>query len=345
MTPPILDVAQVSRHYGAHQAVATASFQLDPGRIACLLGPSGCGKSTLLRMIAGLEPVDAGQIRINGAIASKPGYAIAPEHRGVGLVFRDFALFPHLNVSDNVAFGLRGRAPVAKTERVAEMLARFRIEHLADAWPHTLSGGEQQRVAIARALAREPELILLDEPFSGLDGHLRADVRDALIADLRATQTSVLIVTHDPDEAMQIADHLILMARGQVLQTGTPPHCYRDPVSVQAARLLGEAIVFAGHIDAGVAHSPIGPVAAPGQPDGPVELMVRPEALRLCHETEAGTAGVHAQVLRTRFAGATHAVEVRIGDTRFWAPVQRDAPPPADAVRLLIDPDEIRLYR
>ncbi|UUY00948.1 ABC transporter ATP-binding protein [Sphingomonas sp. J315] len=264
MTHPVLDVRTVSRRYGDRPAVTDASFTLTAGGVACLLGPSGCGKSTLLRMIAGLEPVDGGEIHLGGTIASQPGRAIAPEDRGVGLVFQDFALFPHLNVTDNIGFGLRGRPSAARAERVAAMLARFHIEHLAHAWPHTLSGGEQQRVAIARALARDPALVLLDEPFSGLDGQLRAEVRAAVLADLRATGTSVLIVTHDPREAMQVADHLILMSHGQILQTGSPQDCYRAPVSVGAARLLGDALVFPAQIRAGVTQCVIGTFDAGG---------------------------------------------------------------------------------
>ncbi|MBA4762152.1 MULTISPECIES: ABC transporter ATP-binding protein [unclassified Sphingomonas] len=340
MTHPVLDVRTVSRRYGDRPAVTDASFTLTAGGVACLLGPSGCGKSTLLRMIAGLEPVDGGEIHLGGTIASQPGRAIAPEDRGVGLVFQDFALFPHLNVTDNIGFGLRGRPSAARAERVAAMLARFHIEHLAHAWPHTLSGGEQQRVAIARALARDPALVLLDEPFSGLDGQLRAEVRAAVLADLRATGTSVLIVTHDPREAMQVADHLILMSHGQILQTGSPQDCYRAPVSVGAARLLGDALVFPAQIRAGVTQCVIGTFDAGAQADGPAELMVRPDALALREKSP-----IRAEVIDTRFSGDATDVTVRIAETRFTLSVRGDAPQSGQQVGIAVDPKRARIFR
>ncbi|MFN6934598.1 MAG: ABC transporter ATP-binding protein [Tsuneonella sp.] len=317
-----------------------ASFTLTAGGVACLLGPSGCGKSTLLRMIAGLEPVDGGEIHLGGTIASQPGRAIAPEDRGVGLVFQDFALFPHLNVTDNIGFGLRGRPNAARAERIAAMLARFHIEHLAHAWPHTLSGGEQQRVAIARALARDPALVLLDEPFSGLDGQLRAEVRAAVLTDLRATGTSVLIVTHDPREAMQVADHLILMSHGQVLQTGTPENCYRTPVSVAAARLLGDALVFPAQIRAGAAQCVIGTFDAGAQAAGAAEVMVRPDALAL-----SDASPIRAAVIGTRFSGDATDVMVRIAEISFSLCVRGDAPQPGEQVGITVDPNRVRVLR
>lgn len=340
MTHPVLDVRAVSRRYGDRPAVTGASFTLTAGGVACLLGPSGCGKSTLLRMIAGLEPVDGGEIHLGGTIASQPGRAIAPEDRGVGLVFQDFALFPHLNVTDNIGFGLRGRPSAARAERIAAMLARFHIEHLAHAWPHTLSGGEQQRVAIARALARGPALVLLDEPFSGLDGQLRAEVRDAVLADLRATGTSVLIVTHDPREAMQVADHLILMSHGQVLQTGTPEDCYRTPVSVAAARLLGDALVFPAQIRAGVVQCVIGTFDAGTQPDGAAEVMVRPDALAL-----SDAAPIRAEVIGTRFSGDATDVTVQIAEARVTLAVRSAAPQPGQQVGVTVDVTGVRIFR
>ncbi|NCU12562.1 MAG: ABC transporter ATP-binding protein, partial [Sphingomonadaceae bacterium] len=277
---PILTLAGVSRRYGKAVAVDQASLTLKAGRIACLLGPSGCGKSTLLRMIAGLEPVDGGEVRIAGQTVSTPAAMTPPERRGVGLVFQDNALFPHLDVTGNVGFGLSALTAPERAERVSRLLDQFHIAHLARSFPHMLSGGEQQRVAIARALAREPALLLLDEPFSGLDGHLRETVRAALLGDLRAAGASVLVVTHDPEEAMGIADDLVLMADGRILQTGSPADCYRRPVSPQAARLLGEMILLPGEVRGGAIATALGTLAAPGLPDGPARLGLRPEALR-----------------------------------------------------------------
>jgi iron(III) transport system ATP-binding protein len=327
----VLDVRQVSRRYGDRIAVSEASLQLDAGRIACLLGPSGCGKSTLLRLIAGLEPVDHGEIAIGGHTVSAPGFCVPPESRGVGLVFQDCALFPHLSVFDNIGFGLTRLSKAERAERVQTQLARFHIENLAQAWPHMLSGGEQQRVAIARALARNPAILLLDEPFSSLDGHLRAQVRQSLLADLREAGASVLIVTHDPEEAMLIADDMILMAEGRILQTGAPEHCYRRPGSITAARLLGDLTVLPATVEGGVANTALGPVPAKHLNDGGACVLVRPEAVRL------GNGGVPARVLATSFAGAFHAVTLEIGDYRLVA--QTTAAPPAPGQMLDVSLD------
>lgn len=278
---PILALHDVTRRYGAREVVQQASFALQPGRITCLLGPSGCGKSTILRLVAGLEPLDQGEIALGGQTVSAPGHTVPPEQRGVGLVFQDNALFPHLSVRDNVAFGVQSLGRPARNKLVEELLARLHVTHLADKWPHTLSGGEQQRVAIARALAREPVLLLLDEPFSGLDGHLKAQIRRSLIADLQALGTTVLIVTHDPDEAMMLADDLILMAEGRILQTGSPGDCYDNPASLVAARLLGDAIEIPGHM----------------LRQGDAALILRPKQLAI------GDAGIPARVISVRRIG------------------------------------------
>ncbi len=334
---PVLELCDVVRAYPGRTAVDDASFVLQPGGITCLLGPSGCGKSTLLRLIAGLEPVDAGEVRIRGQLVAAPGMTAAPEHRGVGLVFQDNALFPHLDVSANVGFGLTGMAPGARRARVAALLDRFHIAHLAAAWPHMLSGGEQQRVAIARALAREPSLLLLDEPFSGLDSHLRGAVRDALLADLRAAGTSVLIVTHDPEEAMMIADNLVLMAAGRILQTGRPEDCYHRPVSIAAARLLGDIAVIDAVVTNGIADTVLGAVQAVGIADGAAKIAVRPDAI------VAGSTGVAATVSATRFAGHYYIVEAFAADQYFTFQLPGTPPAIGDPVTLALRPGALTL--
>lgn len=335
ISEPILTLTGVTRRYGKAVAVDGASLTLAPGRIACLLGPSGCGKSTLLRMIAGLEPVDGGDLRIAGETVSTPAAMTPPEQRGVGLVFQDNALFPHLDVTGNVGFGLSALPPAARAERTRRLLDQFHIAHLARSFPHMLSGGEQQRVAIARALAREPALLLLDEPFSGLDGHLRETVRSALLGDLRAAGASVLVVTHDPEEAMGIADDLVLMAAGRILQTGTPADCYRRPVSAEAARLLGEMILLPGDVRGGTITTALGTMPAPGLPDGPARLGLRPEALR------PGGACAAASVLEQRFIGSGWRVTLDLAGT----PVTLRLPEPVDgAVRLGFDPAAASLF-
>ena len=329
---PLLEVRDVVRRYAGRAAVDSASFTLQAGRVSSLLGPSGCGKSTLLRMIAGLESVDGGEIRIGGVPVSSPGLTVPPEDRGIGLVFQDNALFPHLNVSDNIGFGLKGLASAERRVRVDALLHRFHIANLAMAWPHSLSGGEQQRVAIARAMVREPSLLLLDEPFSSLDGHLRAEVRRSLLSDLRDLGTTVLVVTHDPGEAMMMADDLILMSEGRILQVGSAESCYRHPVSAAAARLLGDAIVLPASVADGIAQTALGSVPAAGLPDGPAEVVIRPEAVRL---GEGASSGV---VVAVRFGGSGYVVDLMLGEQMLTIRHPDNPPTVGSSVRLGIVP-------
>jgi iron(III) transport system ATP-binding protein len=335
---PIVELNAVTRRYGKKTAVTDATLKLAQGRIACLLGPSGCGKSTLLRMIAGLEPVDAGEIRIVGQVVSSPHRTVPPEDRGVGLVFQDNALFPHLDVRGNVGFGLAHLPARERANRVDTLLEQLHIAHLANAWPHMLSGGEQQRVAIARALARQPALILLDEPFSGLDGMLRETVRRSLLADLRAAETTVLMVTHDPEEAMATADDLLLMAEARILQTGTPQECYRHPVDTTAARLLGEMIFLPGQILSGVIDTPLGRFPAPSVPDGRARLGLRPAALRIAVK------GAPALVRDVRFVGKGYRLSLELAGEQVSI-VAGDCPPAiGDEVCLTCDVDAVQVY-
>ncbi|HSJ99557.1 MAG TPA: ABC transporter ATP-binding protein, partial [Myxococcota bacterium] len=223
--PSIVSVRSVTKRYGATVAVDGATLELNPGRITCLLGPSGCGKSTLLRVIAGLEHADEGEIEAGGRLLLGPRTNVPPEERRIGFVFQDFALFPHLTALDNVMFGLKGEPATEARARASELLERFRLSARASAWPHSVSGGEQQRVAIARALAPRPTALLLDEPFSGLDGDLRSQVIESVLAGLRDTEAAVLVVTHDPEEAMLLGDHIVLMSEGRIVQSGTPEDC------------------------------------------------------------------------------------------------------------------------
>jgi iron(III) transport system ATP-binding protein len=335
---PIIELVGVTRCYDTATAVADASLALFEGRIACLLGPSGCGKSTLLRMIAGLEPTDAGTIRIGGVTVSSADETIPPEHRGVGLVFQDNALFPHLDVRGNIGFGLTHLAAAERAARIDVLLEQFHIAHLARSWPHMLSGGEQQRVAIARALARKPALLLLDEPFSGLDGMLREQVRATLLADLRAAAATVLIVTHDPAEAMAIADDLILMAAGRIQQVGSPRDCYHQPVNPTAARLLGDMIILPGQISGAAINTVLGTFAASGMADGAACLGLRPAALRISDQ------GIAARVTSARFAGAGHVLELDVAGHAVAIAINHEPPPVGSEVHLTIDEGSIRIF-
>jgi iron(III) transport system ATP-binding protein len=328
---PAISIRDVRRAYGAKVAVDGASLKLHPGRITCLLGPSGCGKSTLLRLVAGLEPVDAGEIHAGPQLMSAAHTHLPPEKRDIGLVFQDYALFPHLTVLDNVGFGLRKLSPSERKTRSLKQLERVRMDDRASAYPQTLSGGEQQRVALARALAREPRAILLDEPFSGLDGRLKAEVRDATLKALRAAGSAALLVTHDAEEAMMMGDELALMKAGRILQTGSPRACYLSPVSADAARLLGDANLLPATLNNGRCETPFGMVMAAGR-NGPAQLLARPEALVI------GDVGAEAQVIACAFMGATSSVQLFANGVTATGRVRSaDAPEPGSVVRVSLD--------
>lgn len=211
MHPPVprLETRNLTRRFDGRDVVSDVSLSIRPGQVTCLLGPSGCGKSTTLRMIAGIERQDSGEIIVDGGLIAGGGVMLPPERRGIGLMFQDFALFPHLSVLDNVAFGLQGPKPQRRA-RVSELLDKVDLLRFIDAFPHQLSGGEQQRVALARALAPRPRVMLMDEPFSGLDNRLRDGIRDETLDLLKAEETAVLLVTHEPEEAMRMADEIAL---------------------------------------------------------------------------------------------------------------------------------------
>jgi iron(III) transport system ATP-binding protein len=294
---PALELRSVGRNYGQLAAVRDVSLVLAPGEIICLLGSSGCGKSTLLRLIAGLEVPDAGSIVMQGVTLSGAGAFVPPERRGIGLVFQDYALFPHLSLLDNVAFGLRGSTP----ERMAAAhaaLARVRLDSRAGSYPHMLSGGEQQRVALARALAPQPRLLLMDEPFSNLDRNLRDRVRTETLAILREARITAIIVTHDPEEALRIADRIVLMRHGTVEQDAAPESLYRNPASLYAARFFSELIELQGRCAGGQVATPLGKFTAPTLPDGQMAcIALRP------HDLQPAATGIAARLLDRTFLG------------------------------------------
>ena len=328
-----LTVERISHRFGDRLAIRDLSLQIADGEIVCLLGPSGCGKSTTLRLVAGLEPLQAGRILIGGAEVAGPHGALPPERRGVGLVFQDYALFPHLSVADNVAFGLAGPAGERKA-RVAEILAHVGLSHLGAAYPHTLSGGEQQRVALARALAPRPRLMLMDEPFSGLDVRLRDQVRDDTLKLLRAEGTSTLLVTHDPEEAMRMADRIALMQGGALVQFGPPVELYNLPANSFVAKFFSEINELPVIIHLGTARGLFGELSAPDLPDGAGILVVRPEAIRL------SAAGIPARVAEARMLGPYGLAWLDLADgTRLTARIAAsELPIRGSEVRLAIDP-------
>jgi len=231
-----------------HAAVNNISFKLKTGEILALVGPSGCGKTTTLRLIAGLERPDSGQIHINDTLIASDSFFLPPEKRGVGMVFQDHALFPHLTVSENIAFGLRGRKPDEIRNTVADMLELVGLNTLSKRHPHALSGGERQRVALARALAPRPVLVLMDEPFSSLDADMRLEVREQVRAILKSIQATVVFVTHDQEEALFMGDRLAVFQQGQMEQIGTPEEIFHDSATRFVAEFMGDSDFLEGKV-------------------------------------------------------------------------------------------------
>lgn len=286
----------------------------------CLLGPSGCGKTTTLRAIAGIEPQDSGEVWIDGDLMGDRLAQVPPERRGIGLMFQDFALFPHLTVAGNVAFGLSGPRAEA-SRRAAELLERVHLGGYETKYPHELSGGEQQRVALARALAPKPRVMLMDEPFSGLDNRLRDGIRDETLDILKEEGAAVLLVTHEPQEAMRIADQIALMRDGEIVQAGAPYNVYNAPVDRQAAAFFSDINIVRGRVEGALTETPFGRFLAPGLADGTeVEIVIRPQHLRIDFDREGrgpnptpedGTAALGI-VERSRFVGSESLVDFRM---------------------------------
>jgi iron(III) transport system ATP-binding protein len=279
MTCSMIRLDGVTKRYGDAAAVDGASLCVDRGEVVALLGPSGCGKTTLLRLVAGFERPDAGTVEVAGRQVSGNGRWIPPEQRGVGMVFQDYALFPHLTVSENVGFGLPRRA---RGSRVPELLSIVGLGGLGARYPHELSGGQQQRVALARALAPAPELVLLDEPWSNVDPFLRDTLRVEVAEIIRPLGVTVVLVTHDREEAFSLADRIALMRDGKVVQEGTSEELYFSPVSRWAAEFVGAANVLTGRIVGGLVETSIGAFPANGaSAREAAQVLLRPELIEL----------------------------------------------------------------
>jgi len=304
----------VSHAYGRVVAAADVSLSVAAGEIVCLVGPSGCGKSTLLRLAAGLEELQAGEVRIAGRPVARPGDEVAPERRGIGIVFQDYALFPHLSVLDNVRFGLSRLPHGERRGRAMACLDQVGMASYADAFPHALSGGQQQRVALARALAPEPAVLLLDEPFSGLDARLREQVRDETLHVLKAAGAATLLVTHDPEEAMFLADRIALMRAGRIVQLGTPADLYTRPADAYAAAFFGEVNRLPGVVRDGHVETPLGRLCTPGAAEGAdVEVLIRPEGLSVLPPNEPlARLPVLARVETARLLGRSSLVHLSL---------------------------------
>lgn len=317
---PRLEVRNFVRSFGGTRVVDDVSLRVMPGQVTCLLGPSGCGKSTTLRMIAGVEMQDSGEIYVDGDLICDTQFRIPPERRNIGLMFQDFALFPHLTVGDNVAFGLTG-SKAEKRARVEELLDKVGLRRFIDGYPYLLSGGEQQRVALARALAPRPKIMLMDEPFSGLDNRLRDDIRDQTLELLKQEDAAVLLVTHEPEEAMRMADEIALMRRGKIVQQGAPYNIYNAPKDRQAVAFFSDINVICGKVQGALCETPFGQFLAPGVQDGgEVDIVIRPQHLKIEFDrngkgpepTPQNGVAARGEVVRARFMGSESLVEIRM---------------------------------
>lgn len=278
----LLGIKDIECRYDSHPAVDGLSMDVKEGELVCLLGPSGCGKTTVLRAIAGFEPVLTGEITIFGNVVSRPGFTLAPEKRNLGMVFQDYALFPHMNVRDNICFGIRKISRLAKKHMAGGLLEAVGLSGMGDRYPYELSGGQQQRVALARALAAQPDLILMDEPFSNLD----IDLRERLSADVRrilkGQGITGILVTHDQHEAFALGDYIGVMHQGQILQWDTPYHLYHEPANRFIADFIGQGVFLRGTLiapnavetEAGVIH---GNRAYDWPAGTQVDLLLRPD--------------------------------------------------------------------
>jgi len=304
---PELRIQHLAHAYGRVVSLRDIHLVCPSRSITCLLGPSGCGKSTLLRCLAGHERIAAGGIFLDGTCLVDNETFIPPEARRIGMVFQDYALFPHLKVWQNVAFGLRHLAPRARRMAAEQALAMFGVAGLADRYPHTCSGGQQQRVALARSLAPRPDVLLLDEPFSGLDANLREDLGGELRRVLRGEGMTTVMVTHDPREALACADRIAILREGRLIQAGPPDEIWRCPVDLATMRLFGKVQCFSGCVEGGVCRSCLGqwPCAIE---DGAYCLAVRAEAFHL------GDGGVVGQIVLSSVLAAERTLVVRIGD-------------------------------
>jgi iron(III) transport system ATP-binding protein len=295
------------KRFGATTAVAGADLDVEAGHTLALLGASGCGKTTLLRMVAGFEIPDAGTVVLGGRTLNARGVFMRPNKRRVGMVFQDFALFPHLTVASNIAFGMTGRS--GRRARIEELLELVGLAGLGSRMPHELSGGQQQRVALARSLAAEPDVILLDEPFSNLDPGMRQRVREEVRGIIESLGTTAIFVTHDQEEALSLAERVAVMLDGRIAQVGTPAEVYRKPATRAVAEFLGDANFLPGDVREGELAWALGRKSANGAAAGGVEVMVRPEDLRL-----SPGGGAPVEVVARDYYGHDQMVTVRMAN-------------------------------
>lgn len=298
------------RHsYHGKETIKGVSLTAEPGEVLCLLGPSGSGKTTLLRIAAGIESQTRGRLLLNGQEIAGPSTFLPPEKRGVGLMFQDFALFPHMTIVDNVRFGLTALPAREAAAEAMVALERVGLARYAESYPHVLSGGEQQRVALARALAPRPGVLLMDEPFSGLDSRLKDTIRADTLAILRETRATAIVVTHDAEEAMRMGDRIALLRDGSLVQHGTADDLYRRPRDLFTAAFFSEINEFEARVSNGMADTPLGVAMAPGLADGaPVSVAVRLSGVSV---RETG-GSIPARVVARRFLGVVELLSLAV---------------------------------
>lgn len=346
-----MELRAVGHAFGELRALDHIDLAVEVAEVVCIVGPSGCGKTTLLRIVAGLESLQEGQVTLGGETIARPGRQAPPETRGIGLVFQDFALFPHLSVADNVGFGLRRWDTVDRRARVIEVLEQFAIAELGDAFPHTLSGGQMQRVALARAIAPRPRLLLLDEPFSGLDSRLRDAVRDRTLHDLKSSGAATLMVTHDPEEAMFMADRIAVMRDGRIEQIGRPVEIYYRPASAFVTAFFSDVNRLRGVVRGGAVDTPFGALAVEGHAEGAeVQVLIRPEALQLAWAGEDDHSANVGLVRTARLLGRSTLVHLDIpspegGSLHMHSRVPRNvAFGEGDEVAVSLDPSQAFVF-
>lgn len=291
----VIEVKNLTRYYGSSKAVDNVSFKVEKGEIFAILGPSGCGKTTTLRLIAGFEPPNEGKMKINGETVAGMDFFTPPERRHVGMVFQDYALFPHLNVKENIAYGLN--TPREQRDKVVDNMLKFvGLKGFSKRYPHQLSGGQQQRVALARALAPCPVVVLLDEPLSNLDTDMRIRMRGELLSILRESQTTTILVTHDQEEAFSMADHVAVMNNGRIEQKGTPEEIYHFPSTRFVANFVGQADFIDGVVEEKGIATEIGvfPNNKGYSKNTKVQLMIRPDDISFVKDKN-GEAVVESQ--------------------------------------------------
>lgn len=349
----VLEIRGLSKRYrgNADPALASVSLRQESAELLALVGESGSGKTTLLRLLAGLEIPDRGRILLNGKVIFDEKTMVPPEQRGIGLIFQDYALFPHFTVSENIGFGLRGQSGAARQKRIEEMLDLVQLPGYQQRYPHQLSGGEKQRIAIARALAPAPGLLLMDEPFSNLDESLKAGVRAEVQAILRQTGTAAILVTHDSEDALAVADKIAVLRAGHLQQFGNSHELYHHPQNLYVANFFGPLNLLPAVLseDGRSLKTDIGTLPTPpgSPPKNPLQLLIRPHQIEICENSRAGA--LNGEVLRSTFHGRFQEIIVRIDPANQARPILtvHGNPSrkftPGDRISIYINPEDIWL--